>query len=92
MSALLKIILLVVGCIICAWLIMVIFMKTRMKNGHFVTKLKCPKCSFEGTVTYGKQDFKVLGKDEEGYLYFGCPKCKSHLKYNSLTERITLAK
>ena len=54
--------------------------------------IKCPKCSFKGKVSDKRKDFKVLAKDEKGYLYFKCPKCKSHLKYNGLIGEITIVK
>ncbi len=66
--------------------------KGELKNSIIPTNLKCPKCSFEGIVTYKKKGFKVLGKDEEGYLHFECPKCKKHLKYDGLTGKITIVK
>ena len=52
--------------------------------------IKCPECSFKGIVTDKKKDFKLLEKDENGCLYFECPKCKSHLKYDGLMGEITV--
>jgi predicted RNA-binding Zn-ribbon protein involved in translation (DUF1610 family) len=66
--------------------------KGELKSNIIPANLKCPKCSFEGIATYKKKGFKVLGKNEEGYLYFECPKCESHLKYDGLTRAITIVK
>jgi predicted RNA-binding Zn-ribbon protein involved in translation (DUF1610 family) len=66
--------------------------KGELKSSVIPANLKCPKCSFEGILTYKRKDFKVLGKNEEGYLYFECPKCKSHLKYDGLIRTITIVK
>lgn len=66
--------------------------KGELKSSIIPANLKCPKCSFEGIVTYKRKGFKVLGKNEEGYLYFECPKCESHLKYDGLTRAITIVK
>ncbi len=64
--------------------------KGELKSNIIPANLKCPKCSFEGIPTINRKNFKVLGKDEEGYLYFECPKCESHLKYDGLTGKITI--
>ena len=66
--------------------------KEGLKSDIIPANLKCPKCNFGGILTYKRKDFKVLGKNEEGYLYFECPKCKSHLKYDGLTGKITIVK
>ena len=66
--------------------------KGELKSNIIPANLKCPKCSFEGIAAYRRKGFKVLGKNEEGYLYFECPKCKSHLKYDGLTRAITMVK
>jgi len=66
--------------------------KGELKSNVIPANLKCPKCSFEEIFTYKRKDFKVLGKDEESYLYFECPKCESHLKYDGLTGKITIVK
>ena len=56
----------------------------KVEDGHYVIELKCP-CGCEGTVTCGKLDFKLLGKDKKGFIYFECPACKEHLQYDPLT-------
>jgi len=56
----------------------------KVENGHFAIDLKC-SCGCEGTVTCGKIDFKLLGKDRKGFIYFECTVCKEHLQYNPLT-------
>ena len=56
----------------------------KVEDGHCVIDLKCP-CGCGGTVTFGKLDFKVLGKDGKGYIYFECPVCKERLQYDPLT-------
>ena len=66
--------------------------KGQLKSNIIPANLKCPKCSFEGIVSHKRKDFKVLGKDEGGYLYFECPKCENHLKYDGLTGKTTIVK
>ena len=66
--------------------------KGELKSNVIPANLKCPKCSFEGITTYKRKGFKVLGKNEESYLYFECPKCESHLRYDGLTRAITIVK
>lgn len=61
----------------------------KMKDGHFVIELTCPNCGLKGICTYGQQEFKLLGKDEEGFICYECPKCSKHLKYDSLSGEIT---
>jgi len=58
------------------------------EDGHFVTHLICPTCKTNGIVTFEKQDFKVLGKDKNGFIYFECPECETHLKWNSMNGTI----
>lgn len=62
------------------------------RNGHIVTKLKCPSCETEGENTYGNMEFKLLGKDKEGFIYLECPNCKEHLQYDSMTGSIKTRK
>jgi len=59
----------------------------KIEDEHWVIDLVCV-CGYKGTVTYGQMDFKVLGKDKKGFLYFGCPECKLHLQYDPLTGKI----
>ncbi len=66
--------------------------KGELKSNIVPANLKCPKCSFKRIPTYKRKGFKVLGKDEEGYLYFECPKCENHLRYDGLTRAITIVK
>jgi len=66
--------------------------KGGLKSNIIPANLKCPNCSFEGIATINRKNFKVLGKDEEGYIYFECPKCRSHLKYDGLTKEIKIVK
>lgn len=63
---------------------------TAIRNGHVVIKLKCPNCDHEGETTYGAKEFKVLGKDDLGHIYFECPNCKSHLQFHPLTGKVKL--
>lgn len=58
------------------------------EDGHFITHLSCPKCDNKGIVAHYLQEFKLLGKDKDGYLYFECPKCTTHLKWDSITGEI----
>jgi len=67
------------------------FSNIKVQEGHFVLNLSCP-CGWQGTVTYGKMDAKLLGKDRKGFIYFECPACKQHLKYDSLTGKIKTRK
>lgn len=66
--------------------------KGELKSNIIPASLKCAKCGFKGILTHKKKDFKVLGKDEEGCLYFECRKCKGHLKYDGLTKEIKMVK
>ena len=66
--------------------------KGGLKSSIIPANLKCPKCGFERILTRNRKNFKVLGRDEEGYLYFECPKCGSHLKYDGLTKGIKIIK
>ena len=59
---------------------------TKIRNGHYVINLRCP-CKHEGTVTYGRMDYKLLGKDVKGFLYFECPKCRQHLQYDPMSGK-----
>ncbi|MEW6171032.1 MAG: hypothetical protein AB1472_05705 [Candidatus Omnitrophota bacterium] len=63
------------------------FQGAKISNGHFIIELNCP-CGCSGTVTHGKLDFKLLGKDKKGFLYFECPKCKKHLQYDNVTGKV----
>jgi len=63
-----------------------------MNNGHTVIKLLCPRCGTGGEVTYGSISFRILGKDQKGFLYFECPDCKEHLQYDPMTGRIRIRK
>jgi hypothetical protein len=63
----------------------------KIQNGHYVIELRCP-CGYEGTVTYGRMEFVLLGKDKKGFLYFKCPECKRHLQYDPITGKIKTQK
>jgi hypothetical protein len=54
------------------------------EDGHFITHLTCPKCRSNGIVSHIHNDFRLLGKDKEGFIYFECPNCKTHLQWDSL--------
>jgi hypothetical protein len=58
------------------------------ENGHFSTHLICPKCKSNGIVSHLRNDFKMLGKDKEGFIFFECPNCKTHIKWDSITGSI----
>lgn len=64
---------------------------TKIIDDHYVIQIAC-KCGYEGTVTYGKMDYKLLGKDWKGFIYFLCPLCERHLKYDWITGRIRIRK
>ena len=63
-----------------------------MKSGHIVIKLICPRCGREGENTYGNIEFRILGKDKSGSLYFECPQCKEHLQYDPMSGQIKTRK
>lgn len=63
----------------------------KIQNGHVVIDLDCA-CGYKGTVTFGKTDFKLLGKDRKGFIYFECPKCKQHLQYDPVTGKVKTRK
>ena len=67
------------------------FTHIKMQEGHYVLHLSCP-CGWQGAVTYGKMDAKLLGKDKKGFIYFECPVCRQHLKYDTLTGKIKTRK
>lgn len=59
-----------------------------IKEGRLFIKLQCPKCHTAGSNRKEENEFHYLGKDGKGFLYFRCPNCKKHLKYETLTGRI----
>ena len=59
----------------------------KIHDGHFVIELTCP-CGYSGSNTYGKVDFRILGKDKNGFLYLECPKCNKHLQYDNITGKV----
>jgi hypothetical protein len=59
-----------------------------IKKGHLAVKLKCLSCGKSGETTYGSEEFKSLGKDRLGHLYFECPQCKKHLQFHPITGEI----
>lgn len=59
-----------------------------MRNEHMVIKLKCPFCEHKGETTYDSIEFKILGKDEMGWMCFECPKCRKHLRFDPITGDI----
>ena len=63
----------------------------KVQNGYYVIDLECP-CGYKGVETFGKMDFKLLGKDKKGFLYFGCPECERHLQYDPVTGKIKTRK
>lgn len=67
------------------------FPNPNVRDGHLVISLNCP-CGRKGIVTCGKMDFKLLGKDKKGFIYFECPACNKHLQYDSLTGNTRIRK
>ncbi len=63
----------------------------KTEAGHCVIDLVCV-CGYEGTVTYGQMDFRLLGKDRKGFLYFECPECERHLQYDPISGKIKARK
>ena len=63
-----------------------------LSGGHIVVKLKCPICGTEGENVHGKLDFKLIGKDTQGFMYLECPGCKKHLQYDVMTGTIKYQK
>ena len=63
-----------------------------IRKGHIVLKLTCPSCGTRGENTHGNIDFQILGKDQDGFLYFECPKCRKHLQYDPMTGNIKTRK
>jgi hypothetical protein len=61
----------------------------KYENGHAVMKIICNKCGYSGVATVGSADFKCLGKDNSGNLYFECSKCKKHIKFNPIKGCVT---
>jgi len=55
---------------------------------HLETNLICPKCKRVGKVSNIKNDFTLIGKDKNGFMYFECPGCKIHLQWDSVTGKI----
>lgn len=58
------------------------------KDSHFTTHLICPKCKTKGEVSHIRKDFRLLGKDKEGFIFFECPNCRTHLKWDSISGSI----
>ncbi len=67
------------------------FSHIKIQKGHFVLNLSCP-CGWQGTVSYGKMDAKLLGKDRKGFIYFECARCKRHLQYDLVTGKVKTRK
>ena len=63
-----------------------------MKSGHLVINLICTRCGREGENIYGNIEFRILGKDRNGLLYFECPQCKEHLQYDPMGGQIKTRK
>lgn len=63
-----------------------------VKFGRFYIKLKCPSCGTEGANHSEENVFKYLGKDEKDNVYFECPECYKHLKYNTTNGKVTVQK
>ena len=59
-----------------------------IRDGHVILKLTCPSCGTEGENVHGHIEFKILGKDRSGFLYFECPSCNKHLQYDPMTGNI----
>lgn len=55
---------------------------------HLETNLICPKCNNVGKVSHINHDFTIIGKDKNGFMYFECPSCKTHLQWDSVTGKI----
>jgi hypothetical protein len=63
-----------------------------VKFGRFYIKLKCPSCAVEGANHSDENVFKYLGKDEKDNIYFECPECYKHLKYNTSNGKVSVKK
>lgn len=63
------------------------FKGAKIQNGHYIIDLSCT-CSYKGVMSHEKMDFKLLGKDKKGFIYFECPKCKKHLQWNCMTGKV----
>jgi|GEM_PF-5032240 len=58
-------------------------------SGLISRKIKCKDCDYQGLVeAYDTQDypkkqiFKLLGKDNQGYIYLRCPNCRTDISYS----------
>ena len=56
-------------------------------DSHFIINLTCPKCKLSGIYSFDKQDFKLLGKDTKGFIYFECVSCNAHIQWDSINGR-----
>ncbi len=63
-----------------------------VKFGRFYIKLKCPACGTSGANHSDENVFKYLGKDEKDNIYFECPNCCKHLKYNTTNGKVSIQK
>lgn len=63
----------------------------KVKDRHFEIDLRCD-CGYEGTVTCGEMDVKLVGKDKKGFVHFECPSCKRHLQYDCSDGTVKTAK
>ena len=60
-----------------------------MGNKTISRQTKCKKCGFQGVVeahdtqTYPEKSiFKLLGKDDRGYIHLQCPSCEADNSYS----------
>jgi len=59
-----------------------------VKYGRLYIELQCPKCGTVGANHSHENEFKYLGKDERDFMYFRCPNCRKHIKYDVHKGRI----
>ena len=67
------------------------FSSGNMQNRQSGINLEC-SCGYTGTVTQSKTDFKLFEIDKDGFVYFECPHCKRHLRYNPSTGTTKIEK
>lgn len=67
------------------------FSSTNMQNRQSGINLQCI-CGYTGIVAQSETDFKLLQIDKDGFVYFECPQCKRHLRYNPSTGTTKIEK
>ena len=63
----------------------------KLQDQQFEIDLRCD-CGYEGAVTCGEMDVKLVGKDKKGFVHFECPSCKRHLQYDCSNGTVKTAK